>query len=491
MAKPLRPTVFAKPDSESISHRSSEWPPESGPQVKGLRETIENAESTLEGAEAFLERAAAEAANDVAAESGLARKAAQVANDVEALSKVDAEERTTREDLATLEARIREETHQLFDGNENRRAKFVTGLETPRSPVATVALPKVSEAPAPQWMSADRKAEVSPEEDSSQIEDIEKFQHVSRGFVTGREVPLAVELPRVKEAESAPLPEANWETVPFDDEKKTESEIVVSSEPAELEPDWTFTPPESREELTELDSERAKKQERLRTLEAIPPAQLSKHDSLRMDILRNEIAIMERYARRFEISAYIQTQESKLMGLDEQLVQLLKAAPVNDIDVKDLSAADRLDALIGTLPFQDQVAARRIVEEQRSLQTEIAGDRRRVAEITTALIGLDRLLLQKRELLKKAPVVKKEEEAPATYPVFSAPAGDKKTKTSWGRAGAFVLAAGGFFGIAKFAGWIDRKLGEWFHGDSADKLAALWNKLTFGNKSQKPKEKHE
>jgi hypothetical protein len=303
--------------------------------------------------------------------------------------------------------------------------------------------------------------------------------------------PFSVLPPTTEALSAVEMVAPKWESAtPLSQETQ---ETVFSTNELIVESNWGIKPPRNQKDLSLLRTELQKASATLRELESVPPFQRSKADELKMDILRNEIAIMQAYNERYECAERIESAEGEMMELDSRLVDLLKkTAPANDVGLHVLDSPERLAALIAGLPAAEKIQAQEIRHEQEELQFSISSDRSLFTKLTATLVGLDRLLLQKREQAKEL----NKETAAATQEAndVATSAAEAKKKASIGKGavgGGLAVAAMGFFGIARFAGWIDQKLESLFHGDSADKLASFWNMITFGGPKKGGKEDKE
>lgn len=235
--------------------------------------------------------------------------------------------------------------------------------------------------------------------------------------------------------------------------------------------------PETNLEAAELTNQIDKKQKALDDLYGIPEAKRTSKDEANIGILSREIALLNNRVLTYERTRTIKQAEARLTQLDEEMVELLKGSPANDVE---------------SLPPEQKAKAEKIIEQREILETSVETSKVKIAELTAAALGIDRLLTQSRAQLQSVEAAemetaKKEKLAAESAELERiAKEGEavvaKEAEKPSGAAKAFKkgvgkgMAAAGvgigvpLFGFSKVMGWIDKGLKHIFSKDIVEKL---------------------
>ncbi|MBI4139036.1 hypothetical protein HY479_02700 [Candidatus Uhrbacteria bacterium] len=296
-------------------------------------------------------------------------------------------------------------------------------------------------------------------------------------------------------------------------ERTEEAEAPI--ELAEIEPPpesgererITTESPEGHEELAVLRKRIEETQAKVVAVESKPEEQRTDADRAQIEMLGREMAVLRNTLERATLEADAKSKELRLTKLDEEMAELLKKTPANDVDA---------------LGPEEKERAKEIADERGVLEYLIAESREHAAELAAAAVGLEQLALQSKaghrrleeeaaaeaaredarmkaefQARQEEELQKSAEEAEAKRKKEGAEkwneAGRKfKRGVGGGAAAAGLAGVASLFSIEKAMGWIDRTLGNMFKTSIVDKLGSLWRKLTFADYfEQKNKKKQE
>ncbi|MEK7655539.1 MAG: hypothetical protein AAB386_02585 [Patescibacteria group bacterium] len=254
---------------------------------------------------------------------------------------------------------------------------------------------------------------------------------------------------------------------------------ATETQPMEAAPVVEQTPvPVTSLEATELNNQIDQKKKALDELYSIPESDRTEKDDANIGVLSREIAILNNRALQVKKADEIKRSEGLMMKLDEEMAELLKGAPANDVEA---------------LPAEQKEKAVKLIEKRKELETSVEKSKVEMSELTAAALGIDRLLNQSREHLQSieaadADAAKKEKLAEkakedVTVAKVEAEFASQKAEKSGGAAKAFVKGVGEglsrtagvgigvpLFGFSKIMGWIDKGLKHVFSKDIVEKL---------------------